>query len=80
MRYALKRKDGSIVDGVGWNSKIDAEKWIREHIEIFGGLDWRVGALFKAKNDDQLEVVWSRSHKSVNWYGVGDKLDAALQA
>jgi hypothetical protein len=70
MRYALKRKDGSIVEGIGWNKKAHAEHWIQEHCSIFGGLDWRVGGLFKAKNDDQLEVVWSKSLKSVNWLNV----------
>lgn len=80
MRYTLKRNNGTIVAGIGWNSKIEAEKWIREDIEIHGGLDWRVGALFKSTNNEALEVVWSRTHKSVNWYGVGEKLDASLQA
>jgi len=70
MRYALKQQDGSIAENVGWNSKAEAESWIQEHLRLFGGLDWRVGGLFKAKHDNPLEVVWSKSHKSVDWLNV----------
>ena len=70
MRYALKRANGTICDGVAWNKQSHAEHWIQEHIKLFGGLDWRVGGLFKAKHDDPLEVVWSKSHKKVKWNHV----------
>lgn len=70
MRYSLKRQDGTVVEGVGWNKKSHAEFWIQEQIKLLGGLDWRVGGLFKAKNDEPLEVVWSKSKKSVTWLDV----------
>lgn len=71
MRYALRRENGTIVDGVGWNKKSHAEFWIQEHLRLFGGLDWRVGGLFKARNDNRpLEVVWSKSGKSVRWVNI----------
>ena len=70
MRYALKRKDGSLVQGVGWTKKAHAEKWIQDHIKIFG-LDWRVGGIFKTKHSpEELEVVYSKNKKSVNWLNV----------
>jgi len=70
MRYALKLFDGRLAPGVGWNSKSDAEKWIQDHCKIYGGLDWRVGGLFKAKHDNIMEVVWSKSNKRVPWENV----------
>ena len=73
MRYALKRQDGSLAENVGWNSKAEAEAWIQEHLNTFGGLDWRVGGLFKARHSTPLEVVWSKSKNSVNWMNVSAK-------
>ena len=70
MRYALKRiHDGFIFEMVGWNKKSHAAYWINEHIKI-RPLDWRVGARFKCKNDIELEVVWSKSHKPIKWFDV----------
>ena len=69
-RYSLRRKDGSICDGISWNKKSHAEAWIQHRIKLYGGLDWRAGGLFKCKNDGELEVVWSKSHKSVNLFCV----------
>jgi hypothetical protein len=69
-RYSLKRKDGSIVDGLSWNKKSHAESWIRHHAKLYGGMMWRVGGLFKCRNNEELEIVWSKSHKTVNWYCV----------
>ena len=68
-RYALKLFDGRI-HYIGWNKKSHAESWIQHHFKLYGGLDWRVGGLFKAKRDNQMEVVWSKSCKSVNWVNV----------
>lgn len=71
MRYALLNKSNNqIIEGIGWSKKSHAEAWIQEHIEMYGGLEWRVGGLFKAKHDYPLEVVWSKSLKSVNWMDV----------
>jgi hypothetical protein len=69
-RYLLKRKDGSILHGLSWNKKSHVESWIRHHAKLYGGMSWRVGGLFKCCNDDELEVVWSKSHKTVNWFCV----------
>jgi hypothetical protein len=71
MRYALVRKsDNYVIPGVGWKKKSHAEAWIQRHIELCGGLDWRIGGLFKAKNDNPLEVVYSKSLNSVPWVDV----------
>lgn len=69
-RYVLERKDGSLVEGAVWNKKSHAESWIQHHIKLQHGLEWRVGGLFKCKNDIQLEVVWSKTRKSVRWFDV----------
>ena len=66
-RYAVKRENGTLVDGARFSTTQEAENWVQEHLEIFGGLDWRVGFLFKARNDNPLEIVWSRSKKPVKW-------------
>ncbi len=71
VRYVLIRKyDNSVVEGLSWNKKSHAEAWIQHHIKIYRALDWRCGGLFKCKNDIELEVVWSKSHKSVDWFNV----------
>ena len=70
-RYVLLRKhDDTVVENLSWNKKSHAEAWIQHHIKLQGGLDWRVGGLFKCKNDIELEVVWSKSHESVKWFEV----------
>lgn len=77
MRYAVKKKDGTLLEQagklVGFNSKSEAESWIQEEFNLFGGMDWRVGGLFKAKRADQLEIVWSKTGKSVKWIDVVPK-------
>lgn len=50
--------------------KSHAEAWIQKHLSLYGGLDWRVGALFKAKRDNPMEVVYAKSHKPVKWDNV----------
>lgn len=67
MRYAIKREDGSLIRDVGFNTKQEAESWIQVHLAIYGGLDWRTGSLFKARNDNPLEIVWAKSKKPVKW-------------
>ena len=70
-RYVLQRKsDDAIIDGISWNKKSHAEAWIQECIKKYGGLDWRVGGLFKCKNTEAYEVVWNKTHKSVKWYCI----------
>ncbi len=70
-RYVLQRKhDGSIVEGISWNKKSHAEAWIQHTIKMHRGLDWRVGGLFRCKGDIELEVVWAKSLRSVNWFDI----------
>ena len=70
MRYTLKRCGNQMLPKFGWKKKSHAEHWIMEHLEMWGGLEWRVGGMFKARHDNVLEVVYSRSGKSVPWCDV----------
>jgi hypothetical protein len=70
VRYVVQREDGTLLDNCGkefgFNSKVGAEAWIQEHLELLGGLDWRVGFYFKAKFDKSpFKIVWSKSRKEV---------------
>lgn len=69
-RYVLKKFNGEIHEGISWNKKSHAEAWIQKHLSLYGGLEWRVGALFKAKRDNQMEIVHAKSHKPVAWNNV----------
>jgi len=74
MRYALARESGELVmqagrdHPMGWNTKVEVDKWIEDHLSILGGLDWRVGYLFKAKFDREvLKIVYSKNGKEVKF-------------
>ena len=70
IRYVLKKWNDEIVDGISWTKKSHAEAWIQHHIKINGGLEWRVGGMFKARKSKKMEIVWKKDHKSVNWFDV----------
>lgn len=59
MRYQLKQGN-QIVEG-GFNSRSEVDAHIEEHLRV-GGLDWRVGYLFKSRTDTApFEVIISKS-------------------
>ena len=74
MRYLLAKESGEIVMQVGrdhpmsWNTRVGADAWIKMHLEVMGGLDWRVGYLFKGRNDSvPLKIVHAKTGKVVKF-------------
>jgi len=71
MRYSLIDSRDKTILPFGWRKKAHAEHWIQEHIELHGGLDWRVGGLFKVKGTRvTLEVVHTKTLGPVEWFNV----------
>ena len=74
MRYLLAKESGEVVMQVGrdhpmsWNTRADVDAWIDMHLKVMGGLDWRVGYLFKGKNDwVPLQIVHAKTGKVVKF-------------
>ena len=74
MRYNLERVPGGLVMQLGrdhpmvWNTRAELDKWIETHLVLMGGLDWRVGYLFKGKNDNvPLRIVHAKTGKEVKF-------------
>lgn len=59
MRYRLKQGD-HLLEG-GFNSRSEVNTHIEEHLRV-GGLDWRVGYLFKSRTDvEPFEVIITKT-------------------